>query len=962
MNYRIIVYFILLSILADNAMAQQVIFKTYTKQDGLVANPVRRIMQDSQGFMWIATWEGLSKYDGHRFTNYNTSNGLSFDLINDIYEDKDNRIYIAHNNGSIDVLYNNKIEKLSKDSIIINRFYTPDPVHKHGAVFAITDNKGILQLQNGRLYTKPQQFKDILDIVFINDSLKLVFNSNLKPSILDGNMNIYSKKEPVSYSSIATDSKKNIWLCGYNGIKLLNPVQKRNEPISYLPLPPLFRHPLIAGNKSILDLFEDADGNYWLSSSHGLIRLSPDGKVQLFTIENGLPVNYVNNLYQDKEKNIWMASELGLVKLVMKNDFRFFTNEDGLETDDVYSLASLKSQGLYVNNVKRIFKLNENDFTFRSIGKNGNYTMLTYTPNYGVLTIRDGGLWKINESGNDLIPVYIPESKFDIHCVSVDAQGNYFLGTHNGLIVKTSTKIIKHPSLQYRITALSFDRNGYLWAGTWYEGLFRLKINYHPDSLSFITENISALLADNNVRSSFADAKGNIWIGTRYRGAFRFSASSEKIAAPLHFSQKDGLSSNWVNTFAEDENGNIWVGTDGGLNKLVPEKNNYRVFDFNRLNNFFGEIRSIQPAPGNVIWCGGIPGLIRFKDEQLDTLPGPVIHLTTIKTGRSQDPFAEPLSKKLFLPYRENRIHFEFSSPSFINEKSIQYSYRLTGDPAWSIPSNEHSISYASLQPGDYTFEVRAYGWNQQPGKIEKFSFTIKPPFWQAWWFYLSCVALLALLFYSIYRYRINQLLRLQKVRNAIATDLHDDIGSTLTNISILSELSKKNLGQPQQAKIYLERINEEVSSSGQALDDIIWNVNSKNDTMEEMLIRMRRFAAELFEDTPTSYYLELDPASAGKRLSMEQRRDIYLVFKEALNNIFKHAEAKNVWVQLSVVDRSIKLMIRDDGKGFNPRDPTHRNGLNNIQKRVEKWNGRMKISSASKKGADIEVIMPFDS
>ena len=130
---------------------------------------------------------------------------------------------------------------------------------------------------------------------------------------------------------------------------------------------------------------------------------------------------------------------------------------------------------------------------------------------------------------------------------------------------------------------------------------------------------------------------------------------------------------------------------------------------------------------------------------------------------------------------------------------------------------------------------------------------------------------------------------------------------------------------------------------------------------MDEMLIRMRRFAAELFEDTATSYCLELDPQAAGKRLSMEQRRDIYLVFKESINNIFKHAEAKNVWINLSMVDRCIKLTIRDDGKGFRPEDPTHRNGLNNIKKRVEKWKGKINISSAAQKGSAIEVVLPLN-
>src|SRR5438876_11163484 len=146
--------------------------------------------------------------------------------------------------------------------------------------------------------------------------------------------------------------------------------------------------------------------------------------------------------------------------------------------------------------------------------------------------------------------------------------------------------------------------------------------------------------------------------------------------------------------------------------------------------------------------------------------------------------------------------------------------------------------------------------------------------------------------FYALYFYRIRQLLNLQRVRNRIATDLHDDIGATLTNINMLSEISRKNLEQPQEAEKFLQRISEEVTSSSQALNDIIWSVNSRNDSMEEILLRMRRYAAELFDNSKTSFQLNLDETVTGKKINMEQRRDVYLIYKESMNNILKHASA----------------------------------------------------------------------
>ena len=219
---------------------------------------------------------------------------------------------------------------------------------------------------------------------------------------------------------------------------------------------------------------------------------------------------------------------------------------------------------------------------------------------------------------------------------------------------------------------------------------------------------------------------------------------------------------------------------------------------------------------------------------------------------------------------------------------------------------------------------------------------------------------LFATFFYGLYRFRIRQILRLQRVRNNIATDLHDDIGASLTNISILSELGTKNLSEPGKALPFLQRISEEVQSSSQAMDDIIWSVNSRNDSLQETIARMRRYAAELFDNSNSNCHLQLDETSGNKKLSIEQRRDVYLIYKEALNNIHKHAHAKNVWIRVSQNQNHLYMQIKDDGKGFNTNLKTHRNGLKNLRSRVEKWNGKIKIESLENQGTMIEVRIPI--
>ncbi len=181
----------------------------------------------------------------------------------------------------------------------------------------------------------------------------------------------------------------------------------------------------------------------------------------------------------------------------------------------------------------------------------------------------------------------------------------------------------------------------------------------------------------------------------------------------------------------------------------------------------------------------------------------------------------------------------------------------------------------------------------------------------------------------------------------------------TLSSISILSRLSKNNLSHPQKANDFLQRISEEVTSSSQALDDIIWSVNTSHDTLEETVARMRRYAAELFDAANISYDLDLDPAFEEKKLIMEQRRDLYLIYKEAVNNIFKHADAKQVSIKVGIDQHQLLLHIKDDGKGFETNKESDRHGLKGMKERVKKWKGKIEIESGANEGVSIQIRLP---
>jgi len=960
--------------------AQHFIFKTYSVEDGLISIPVRRIYQDSKGFIWIGTSEGLSKYDGHKFTNFTTVNGLSDNMINDMYESPDGKLYVAENIGTVDILQRDGIiKKAALRNVVINQFC----ITQNHRVIAATDTNGVYEVKNGSLVKPLQKFPGLTYNAFaeLNDSF-LIAGSEGSLRILNSQYELFSEiKQPEKLLTfkIYKDSKNKIWVCTSEGLKLMSTFQKNKQSSIFTLLPAPFNIPALKSDH-VTDMLEDANGIFWITTIHGLVKIDPDGSWQLFTEKDGLPSSIVSCIYQDKEKNIWIGTSLGLVKFVTKNDIRIYTIENGLTSNVVGFFLPVNNELLLTSSGTRLQLFNTTKENFSAVSSNFFYTGVVQNSR-PLLFFRNDNQFGKYDPVNRLIANYISSGPpVNItYCSVMDANGIIFNGTQTGLLIRSENKSWFDKKLPYRITDLHIDKKGYLWVGTWNNGLFRIHyantkdksdspdpitIGLVKERINLSVQDFSNLLPDKNIRSVFEDNKGNMWIGMRYNGIVQLKNNGKDQYDTLHFDLSNGLTSNFIQTIAEDMNGCIWIGSNKGIDKLIPAGKGFRVFNFSRVNNYFASITKIVPWHDHSLWFGTFNGLANIIDGETEKTPPTPVYITSVDLGDTSFNYnTYQADKKLQLNYYQNQARFEFSAPSFINEKQMLYSYRLLGgaDTIWSEPANLHNVSYASLQPGNYRFEVRTIGWNEELGTSANFSFIIRPPYWQTWWFYALVGLLMVSVFYALYFYRIRQLLKLQKIRNNIATDLHDDIGATLTNINMLSEISRKNLTQPLEAEKFLSRISEEVTASSQALNDIIWNINSRNDSMEETLSRMRRYAAELFDNSNTVCHLAMQETAVGKKLNMEQRRDVYLIYKESMNNILKHAAASNVWIDILRQNGKLHLRIKDDGKGFEPSVITDRNGLKNIRFRVEKWKGVLSVITAPGSGTDVEIIIPLE-
>ncbi|MEP7166013.1 MAG: two-component regulator propeller domain-containing protein [Ferruginibacter sp.] len=748
--------------------AQQLIFKNYTVNDGLIANSVRRIFQDSKGFLWIATWEGLSKYDGHRFTNYSIANGLSHNLINDLYESPDGRLYVATNDKSIDIIHENKIiPKAVLTGITVNRFF-----HLPGnKLLATTDNNGLQEFNEGKFIKLHQDLllPSFFDLCFLNDSVFMAVGErgiqlmNRKYELLS---EIRDNDPIYTDFKIYVDSKKRILIGTPTGMMMMPVIPGKGQPIKLtLPAAP-FNIPVLRQQK-INDIFEDANGITWIATSSGLVKIGADGSYQLITKKEGLASDIVTSIFQDREKNIWFGTSLGLSKLITRSGIFMYTTENGMWSNILSFIQPVGKGHLLVSTQKgaQVFNtangkfdavINIIDPPFFSVVENSQPTL--------VIAVNKMGVFDTNSlQFTKTLSYPFPLPPTNIVC---DRQGNFFASDQTQLyfISRENDQPVK--ILEDNIRALHVDKNETLWAGTFGNGLYHIRYDLDNKKLRILSN--EHFLAGESIRSLFEDPKGNIWAGTRYHGIYRFSKDQAGTYTISNIDQSKGLSSNWIKGFAEAAGGDLWVATWQGLDKLIKHDSSYRVFNFSRANNYYGSITGMVTGEDHSLWLATGEGMVHITDGRMEQLSPLPVYITKISAPDSVYALNE---EKLRLDFRHNQLEFEFSSPGFINEQQLLYSYRLLGSarPEWSAPINQYNVSYASLQPGKYRFEVRTMGWNGNWGKPAGFEFKIYPPWWQTGWFLMACSILCFTGIYWTVRKRVRAIRNKASMKQQIA-------------------------------------------------------------------------------------------------------------------------------------------------------------------------------------------------
>ncbi len=450
-------------------------------------------------------------------------------------------------------------------------------------------------------------------------------------------------------------------------------------------------------------------------------------------------------------------------------------------------------------------------------------------------------------------------------------------------------------------------------------------------------------LSDNRVISIYEDTDGNLWIGTYGGGLNKFDRRRGKF---YRFKKKNGLNCAVVYGILEDNNKNLWLSSDNGIYRFNIESDyiaHYDIQDGLQSIEFSGG--AYFKAKDGEMFFGGINGLNYFyPDSVKNNSYIPKVVITSIKI------FNKPLSgekKKIILPYDENSISFEFSSLDFTNPEDNHYAYKLEGlENDWQyVDANLRLASYTNLSPGKYIFIVKGSNsdriWN--PSGTSVF-ITILPPFWKTWWFITLSIIITGLIIYYFSTIRIKNLLTIERLKTKLAADLHDNIGSGLTEISILSELAEKRLnGKYEKHHEELKRISEKARQLVDSMSDIVWVVNPKKDTLYDLIARLKDSYSDLLESVGIRFKTSDLENLENVKLPMDFKQNLYLIFKEGLNNCIKHSKCKNIFLQTNIDRDRVEIRLQDDGIGFNIDSESTGNGLFNMRNRAEIIGGIIK-------------------
>ena len=511
------------------------------------------------------------------------------------------------------------------------------------------------------------------------------------------------------------------------------------------------------------------------------------------------------------------------------------------------------------------------------------------------------------------------------------------------------------------VSAFAEDQQGNIWMGLYQGGMYRYTgraFQHFQQADGVPGGTIFALLA----------SEGGLWIASNGGGLGHVVNTADERPRIEIYDTARGMESDTIQCIVDDRRGRIYAGSTKGVDRLDPKTGYIRHF-FSGLPR--GEFTSAVRDRAGSLWFATKQGLARLIPAEDRPSFNPHIFITDLHVGGAPFPVSllgETRISRLELKPSRNQLRVEFVGLDYEPGNVLSYSYKLDGaDSGWSPPRSQLTVNYAAITGGKYRFQVKAVTSegieSASPAEID---FTVLPPVWRRWWFESAAVALAAALVFAAHRYRVAQMVNLERMRTAIATDLHDDIGSSLSQIAVLSEVARAGVnGENRRTQESLQRVAVLAREMVDSLGDIVWSIRAVPDGLDSLVSRMREFALDLLAGQGIDFELRSPPAGHSvPNLNLQARRHLFLMFKECIHNASRHSGCTAVKADLQVVERELLLTVADNGRGMKPGIEPLRssggNGIPGMRQRAEMLGGSIEFVSRPGEGCTVSMRLPL--
>ena len=985
------------------AHAANLSVRTYSVAEGLANNHVSRIFHDSHNFLWVCTDEGLSRFDGLHFVNFTPADGLPDIHVNDIIETHRGEYWIGTDGGVV------LFRPAGQDSRFIT-FIPPGPERARLVNAELEDHEGSVLVGTSaglyrlRLSGSAASFETIdfhpppdfpggamVNTLLIGQDgvLWVGASSGLYRRDSNGGWMWLKQREGLPHDFIdrlVTDNDGRIWVCTRVGLaRLTVRVGEGKQSVDQV---------LNAANglphDDVRGFLAMSDDHRWIATLAGLVEWRPGShpEFRVYTQRDGLSDQEFSALTLDSAGALWVGTRNGgLIQLRQRpvqsigvpTGVSFSYGDQLLQTpsgktcvsatiDPVHTIRCFdgpRMQSLVPRLPPEVVHSTPYPERGTLVDHTGRWWIAT---NHGLFRLKQVSLRTRTEAPHDLRLLPDRESRR----LFEDSNGALWITTLKlggersrwefGLFrwtprtseLRDFSSLLPDKAREREVTSIAETADGDIWIGLGQPGgLFRLRAGKFEEVRGVPEGTVKALLRDH---------QGRLWIASSQNGLGRIDDPSSTEIKVRRYGRADGLSSDQIWCFAADRSGSIFMGTARGVDRLDPDSG--EMIHLTSADGLpTGDIRSASVDLRGDVWFVSSRGLSKYS-PQVGIKRTPLeTRITSVRIGgvaQTISAIGETDMRVESVPWYRNSVQVHFGTIDFAAPEQVRFQFYLQrGTPGWSTPFSAEEVYFSNLAPGRYRVLVRAVtAFGVKDATPAVVSFSILPPIWKRWWFMAMVIAMALTLLFVWHRTYLNRRLGVERVRSQIAMDLHDDIGASLSRIAVMSEAIKARIKTDESgAGSALGEIAETSRALVNGMGDIVWSVDPRRDCVADLITRLRAFGSGILEPKGVHWTCEEVSGAGGYELSLDLRRQIYLICKEAINNVARHSGASIATLRIEVRNHQLRAEIEDNGCGIQARSNAGL-GLQNMQLRATRLGGTVEVGENDNLGVRITLSL----